>query len=527
MNIKILIVTLSFGLNSICHSQVDSDLLDIEASWFNIQEDLSLPLLQDTFSNLNSQITGFECTPQSYLRKDNKLFELFTTGSNIGSYLTCTDTQTGELIWTNSFNLLSDDKIEIDLNIFNISESLIGVSGMRLLSESIPNFFPFGLVVRKNIDINNGQLVSRIYQEFTDGGCICNNTNGQLGRTLPIIDDSLYLTVCTYPSNDGELIQIMMTTDNDGFVQDTLAYITNPLMNNDIQSHKLIDVFKLNDNKFLIASTSTSNPTDSTATFAELFFINNTGELLIRKNISSELNYSSFFHPEVKSENIFITSTSFNFQTPDPLDVSHNLLILDSEGLEIFRNSSYTMLDGEEVGSLRLTEVDSMNYILLGADKNCLKYFTLSEGESIKHIKTICYADTTYNLVPNFIDLSEDQLIQGVRWIQNDTKSFQITFAFNKNELESANSIHNENLAKEKQFTISPNPASEFTVAKFNERISGIVKVYNLNGELVKEWILNSQDELQIDISLLQNGYYILKIENDKIAMQKYFIKND
>ncbi len=96
MKLKTFFVKVFLGFHTICHYQLDSDLLDVSISCFNIQQDLSLPLLQDTFPNLSSQITDFKCKPKSYLIKNNQLLELFTSGIGFGSYLTRIDRQTGE-----------------------------------------------------------------------------------------------------------------------------------------------------------------------------------------------------------------------------------------------------------------------------------------------------------------------------------------------------------------------------------------------------------------------------------------------
>lgn len=527
MKTKNIITGLLLFTSSIAYAQIDLELLDVAKEWYHVHQDTTLPSLQDTFTNINSEITGYETLRKAYTLSDDFLIELFTTGINFGSYVTCTNAVTGEFVWKNSYNLTNDDKIEIDLNLYTRSDGNLEISGMRLLDPNVPNIFPFGIATRKIIDIQTGQLISKIYQDFIDGGCVCNNSNGQLGRTLPILEDSLYMTVCTYPSVDGQQIQILQNLDNDGRVIDTLSFIANPLMDNNIQSHKLISFNKLDENRFLIGSGSTSNPLDTNLTITELFFINNEGQLLLRKDISSLINYSPSFQQEFKNDKVFITTVAYNNETAEPNDVSYSLLILDNGGNELYNDPGYIILDNEEVGLLKLAQINDNTYLLLGAKENCLKYFTLEDSNAIKHLKTICYSDSTWNLSPMFIELNENGgIVNGVRWSKEDEESdFEVTFAINADEILMKTSNTDLKTKLNSKFNLYPNPTRDFVNVKFNGPTSGVIQIISSKGIKMKEVKIESQTELQLDVSAFAESYYIIKLISQNVSTENRFIK--
>jgi uncharacterized repeat protein (TIGR03803 family) len=69
-------------------------------------------------------------------------------------------------------------------------------------------------------------------------------------------------------------------------------------------------------------------------------------------------------------------------------------------------------------------------------------------------------------------------------------------------------------------YLLFPNPTSGFTTLKFNEEIfDGKIYIYSINGQLLKFYKNVNGSQIEIDLSLLEKGNYLIKIET------KYVIK--
>jgi len=80
-------------------------------------------------------------------------------------------------------------------------------------------------------------------------------------------------------------------------------------------------------------------------------------------------------------------------------------------------------------------------------------------------------------------------------------------------------------------FSISPNPASDILKIHFHNlkdiTTNTIIEIYSFNGFLAQEITIHPQKEIDInlDISILKNGTYILKlISGNKITMKKFIV---
>ena len=76
------------------------------------------------------------------------------------------------------------------------------------------------------------------------------------------------------------------------------------------------------------------------------------------------------------------------------------------------------------------------------------------------------------------------------------------------------------------KLVLYPNPARNFIIMNFegsNEDIS--IRIYDLNGKLVKQQMRRGQSDLQIDISALHPGTYILRAENSTTSLAQKFMK--
>jgi len=74
-------------------------------------------------------------------------------------------------------------------------------------------------------------------------------------------------------------------------------------------------------------------------------------------------------------------------------------------------------------------------------------------------------------------------------------------------------------------YTVYPNPASDMITVSLNG-IRGDVslKIYDVQGRLVKDEFLYNLDT-QIDVSDLAKGVYIISVDEEKMPINKRFVK--
>lgn len=82
------------------------------------------------------------------------------------------------------------------------------------------------------------------------------------------------------------------------------------------------------------------------------------------------------------------------------------------------------------------------------------------------------------------------------------------------------NPIYNE-------LTIYPNPSKGiYTIDLTQIQEPTTITIYNVLGELVYDQLLTPQNQNQIDLTHLANGYYIAQINNHLKSIQQKLIKN-
>ncbi|MCX6186722.1 MAG: T9SS type A sorting domain-containing protein [Bacteroidetes bacterium] len=79
-------------------------------------------------------------------------------------------------------------------------------------------------------------------------------------------------------------------------------------------------------------------------------------------------------------------------------------------------------------------------------------------------------------------------------------------------------------VAKSKEFSFYPNPAKDNLVLKYSTKEPIQIDIYNILGLRVKTVIYNN-NELNIDITDLQNGVYFLRFKDDGKTISKSFTK--
>ena len=76
-------------------------------------------------------------------------------------------------------------------------------------------------------------------------------------------------------------------------------------------------------------------------------------------------------------------------------------------------------------------------------------------------------------------------------------------------------------------FSVSPNPANDFVTISNSENISvNSISMTDLNGRVVKQNSYSNVSEVQVNISDLASGVYMMNIKSDKGTVTKKIIKN-
>ncbi len=86
--------------------------------------------------------------------------------------------------------------------------------------------------------------------------------------------------------------------------------------------------------------------------------------------------------------------------------------------------------------------------------------------------------------------------------------------------------LKTDNFISEK-FSISPNPANDFVNIANSENIKvSSVKITDLNGRVVKQNNFDSVSDIQVNVSDLSSGIYMMNINSSEGAVTKKIIKN-
>ncbi len=512
---------------------------DTPIEWARIHRDTTLPNLQDSIPNLVSTIDGYEVLREASLLLDDRLIEVFYTGFRYGSYVVCTDVTTGEKLWEQAYNWSTGvENIEIDLSVYERSDGNIELSGMRMLFNNVPNIFPFGIAHRKVLNPETGQLIARYFtpwnSEGGEGGMICANPNGQLGRTLPIAEDELYLNSCIDLNvQEGAFIQMNLALNEQGVFLDTIDRIPNPMpFPNDgsIQLHKYLDAFKLPNGKFVVGSTSISSPIDSTQLVSELLFLDEQGAFDYRVDISSLISYDASFNLSVEGEHIIVTASYFDKFGGDP-STARSIAIFDLEGNVRFSKTAFKTLDGEEVGFRpQMTALGEDRFLIVGDNfDECLKYFLLDETGDISLLRTICQPDPDWKLgIEDIAVASNGVVITSTSWRKEslDTPEaiFRATFGIRAEELglQLPSSLTETESAQ--RLRLYPNPAREAVVVDFERPVAGTARIISMSGQPMRTLQTDATLQLRISTAGLPPGTYVLQFESEASILREVFV---
>jgi len=94
--------------------------------------------------------------------------------------------------------------------------------------------------------------------------------------------------------------------------------------------------------------------------------------------------------------------------------------------------------------------------------------------------------------------------------------------------IDDMSSLYDVSIAKtEKTNTLKvyPNPANSFINIESDFNANSTIRIFNMQGAIVKQININSNNIQRINIQDLNSGIYFIQIENDKKIIQKKFIK--
>jgi hypothetical protein len=89
--------------------------------------------------------------------------------------------------------------------------------------------------------------------------------------------------------------------------------------------------------------------------------------------------------------------------------------------------------------------------------------------------------------------------------------------------------VTNENTSFEFKNELYPNPASQFVLLRFNSIVQGAatIQIVNNTGQLVKQHsanLIKGYNQVQIPVSDIGPGMYILRINKGELSMIKKFV---
>jgi len=82
--------------------------------------------------------------------------------------------------------------------------------------------------------------------------------------------------------------------------------------------------------------------------------------------------------------------------------------------------------------------------------------------------------------------------------------------------------IENKNTCEQSKLKIVPNPASKQTAIIFGKTQSGLLSIYSIDGKIVKKINVFAKESVNIDVSTLNKGIYILKFTGEHNGSLKY-----
>jgi len=207
------------------------------------------------------------------------------------------------------------------------------------------------------------------------------------------------------------------------------------------------------------------------------------------------------------------------------LDLSNNLAL---EGLDCSSNNLYFLdlsnnvelkfLDclNNNLGYLDLS--NHTNLMFLECSYNLLTYLNVKNGNNQNFLQDedtfeyLFFAEDNPNLTCIEVD--------NATWSTQNWTNIDQQTTFSENCDVSVN-----NFASATNFTLFPNPISDFLTIKSETNTIENIKIYDIKGVLLYEKQIKAT-EINLDLSLLKTGIYFVKIKNEFGEIMQKIIKN-
>ena len=173
--------------------------------------------------------------------------------------------------------------------------------------------------------------------------------------------------------------------------------------------------------------------------------------------------------------------------------------------------------DSQDFYAFTLTEIDDVEFILNafeGLDSNVILTLYDSTGSSIF---SLTHDGINTARTSNLVNLNPDTYYFIISESNNQTGSYEF-------KVTPQATLGIENINFENEVSLYPNPTKNAINIKLNNYQNVSVALYDLGGRLILEQELNSEIST-VNISHLQNGMYLLKINANNQSITKRVIK--
>ena len=502
----------------------DFDFSGTPIKWSVLHEDATFRGIDLQYMTRNYNLLGRDMLVHS----DGSIYQLFTSGTAEGSVLSRIDARTGAIDWVKEYNVQNSADIQIDLSLFERADGNIELTGYQLLSNTIPNLFPVGLGLRKVVEANSGIVKRQAFSTLDNGGLIGRNTQGRFGRILPTEIADRYLVIDQFVTEDKQYTYLVRSMDANGKALDTLTRITRPQLA-DANIYLQSDAVTLPNGEIVFVAVQHGFFSDTASFYQELIWLNQDGELIRRKEITTLLNYASDTDIQVYNDQIILTANTFFNAANDDFRPQASVLILDLEG-QVLHSMPKLQFNDQFLGQALVVPYRGDQYLLVGRlqDSRELVYWLndfvgmpttvgqLSPIVSNLDVNLLGLQQLANGDVLTFVKTRVDTTIYDDQSMQFETQrvgNWLYTFLIEADELGLVTDVV-DIISKEPTVQLFPNPTNGEVRVQLNEaQPNGVqLRLFNSVGQLIENRLLTN-NQTDLDLSSLAAGVYWLQVD--------------
>lgn len=522
--LTLIIIILSLQI-SVCQETIDITFNEAKPLWVHTMVDTTFVTVpgQNYFTKYTS------ITPHSIARNQNDIYLLASSSEkqsldDYGFVLDKIDIHTGDMIWTHH-NTSNNGGQKDFYRSLQISDNNIEMVGM--VEDTGRNYY----ASYKKIDINTGKLIkyskaSNALQSFY--------TSYYTGFILE--SDSIFLNAYTKGYDVGTLENPIYNYGINAEVYDSEMNLKNSFRH--LFDFDTLGVFSIDQSNFTYRLNK--NNLISLAYKDRYESWDNLGTKIMWTDISDPNNIKL---KQIKDYTDIVPGTKEDFRLQS-LNVNNNTIQLSHyyPNFDILQNTCYILwLDslGEIKTYIPIPKIGNhiYHYANMVYANNDFAYFFMYPSKTGRYgfditridqgqdtIKILSSVTTNANDLEFgsqvFALFEDDYLIFGglVKKMGQQTKSRNMLHCFKASDL----GINFEPVSSKDYvpitgiFKIFPNPTSNTLYLKLEDQLSQAnVEIFDLNGKLVKKEVIKDNYN-QIDISILNNGVYLVKVVNSK-----------